>query len=210
MYHDNCAVARGIKHFNCRNCGKPSTNYANGVDICTDCLEDSSLCDICGKSLDINSDNVVEILNNMVVSTIGLVNGDCEKEYKIWEVFELVSKDVVGFVCSLNPNYVWKYDSEYETLVVDKEDVYYASRIEDEYGIEKLLKSTFKIVELKEMDNEWIKINNHFELYKVLINKCKIKLENMILDGNMGETWINVLFEEISKGNVVEYLKENE
>lgn len=51
MKHEKCMVAKGMKLFSCNICGNNSNNYINGIDICTDCCEKISICQICGKPI---------------------------------------------------------------------------------------------------------------------------------------------------------------
>jgi NTP pyrophosphatase (non-canonical NTP hydrolase) len=48
---DRCAVARGIRHITCKECGKEDINYTNGIDICPKCAEKLNICRICGEQM---------------------------------------------------------------------------------------------------------------------------------------------------------------
>lgn len=58
--HDQCIGVRGIKTFKCAKCDKPSNNYMNGVDLCSECCDQLGLCCICGSKL--NADKPVKKL----------------------------------------------------------------------------------------------------------------------------------------------------
>jgi uncharacterized protein YihD (DUF1040 family) len=47
-HHAHCSLVRGIKSFKCIVCGKDSTNYSNGVEVCKECCEKQNVCCICG------------------------------------------------------------------------------------------------------------------------------------------------------------------
>lgn len=49
--HKNCVCARGIIVFKCLKCGKKADNYMNGIEMCRECCEETSTCQICGKEL---------------------------------------------------------------------------------------------------------------------------------------------------------------
>lgn len=51
MVHDKCPIAKGIRFFACKHCGKTSSNYVNGKDICPDCAEEKNVCRICGEKM---------------------------------------------------------------------------------------------------------------------------------------------------------------
>jgi NTP pyrophosphatase (non-canonical NTP hydrolase) len=49
LMHNTCMVAKGIRHFKCMSCDTQTINYANGVPMCSKCLEKKNLCCICGQ-----------------------------------------------------------------------------------------------------------------------------------------------------------------
>lgn len=207
--HDECIITRGIKVYGCIKCGKTATNYTNGVNICIDCRIKLNLCAICGKSLYNDYEEVANIFNNMFIEKSESLD-NCEEEYKIWEVFELPNKDNVKFVCSLDIKQEWKYNDEYCTLVCEDETGY-KNAIEDSFNFEELLKSTFKIVDLKEINNEWIIVNENFYLHKALINNHKLRVNGVTLKQSPNDEQIITLFGMLEDGiATIEYLKENE
>lgn len=49
--HDKCSASRGIRFFSCRECGKESSNYTNGITVCAECAEKLDICRICGEKM---------------------------------------------------------------------------------------------------------------------------------------------------------------
>lgn len=52
--HEECIGVRGIKNFKCTVCGKDSSNYSNGIDVCRDCCIEKNICEICGDDMNTN------------------------------------------------------------------------------------------------------------------------------------------------------------
>lgn len=207
--HDECIIARGIKVYDCIKCGKTATNYTNGVNICIDCRVKLNLCAICGESLENDFDKVADILNNMFISKINPIDENFDKEYKIWEVLEMIDEPRIRFTCSINPSIIWKYDTGYRTFISTCEDsTVYDRAIEDNFNFIEILQSTFKV---HKEDTKWIKIEEYFDLHEALVNNYKIRVNGNEIDGKSNKSQIITLFGMLEDGiATIEYLKENE
>lgn len=46
-------VMRGLKTFQCTECGENASNYMQGIEMCTNCLDKKSICRMCGEPIDL-------------------------------------------------------------------------------------------------------------------------------------------------------------
>lgn len=46
-------IMRGFKTFKCTECGENDSNYMQGIDMCTRCLDKKSVCRMCGEPIDL-------------------------------------------------------------------------------------------------------------------------------------------------------------
>lgn len=63
LAHNHCSLAKGIRRFTCKVCGKEGSNYANGVTVCRECREEMNICSICGVEMNADEMDLIEDAN---------------------------------------------------------------------------------------------------------------------------------------------------